>query len=559
MKKRRALVLDPDCSAGIETVQSLGRRGCIVDTATFHREDERGRSRYIRRQFDLTQAGEQAGRHLASLWEGYDLVVATTDVALRVMLGRDVPAEMYMQAVLPDREDLQRALDKEAVWTLARKLLINVPDSSLVSVNSRIPERFPVVLKPVFSKTTAGGEVRSHNVAIVRDEAEWRVALEMRFKGIPVQQQEYVCGKGVGVEMLFEKGKPRWAFVHERVHEVPLTGGGSSYRVSRPLRDDLVRSAESLLSALKWHGVAMVEYKERPSGECYVMEINPRLWGSLALSVRCGVDFPFGMLCLAEGVDPGPQPQYRVGYFARNVYRDIEWFKLNRKANHADPLLLTRPATKAVLEWFRPLAGKEAWDFFQWSDPVPIMGEWKRIVLEHLVKIWRKCGDRVHRIYLEHVEQPVTISRLKRRKATKLLFLCYGNICRSPLAAAIAAKRFPKLKVSSAGFYPMEDRPAPDFVLTAAQRMELNLDEHRSRRVDAKMIEEADIIAIMDIRNYKHLKSEFPTAMKKTVFLGMLHKASRLEIHDPYDHPESMPETAVEIAEGIEGMRELVK
>jgi predicted ATP-grasp superfamily ATP-dependent carboligase len=48
-----------------------------------------------------------------------------------------------------------------------------------------------------------------------------------------------------------------------------------------------------LLAELKWQGVAMVEWKIDPrTGTAMLMEINPRFWGSLELSVRSGVDFP---------------------------------------------------------------------------------------------------------------------------------------------------------------------------------------------------------------------------------------------------------------------------
>jgi len=78
--------------------------------------------------------------------------------------------------------------------------------------------------------------------------------------------------------MLFEHGTPRWAFLHERVHELPLTGGGSSYRVSLGLKDDLVKISTSLLSALEWHGVAMV------ADACHALgaRLGDRPVGSLA-------------------------------------------------------------------------------------------------------------------------------------------------------------------------------------------------------------------------------------------------------------------------------------
>ena len=386
--RMKVLVLDADSSAGLETVQSLGRQGCIVDTVELRREYMRRKSRFIRRQITLSLATDGVTRALVDLYqaEGYDLVVPTTEVSLLELLSPKIPEAMYQRAALAPRESLHTALNKQTVWSLAQSIGVRVPFSEVVSSSSAPPETFPVVLKPVVSKTNTSGVVRDYSVTIARDLDQWRAALGSIDSGIPVQQQPYIAGKGVGVEMLFEHGEPRWAFVHERLHELPLTGGGSSYRVSLGLEGALVRDATLLLSALRWHGVAMVEVKVTPGGEAYLVEINPRLWGSLALSIDCGVDFPAGLLCLATRQPVSTQPRYRIGYFARNVSRDLEWFKANLQADHANPLLLTRPILRSALEWLRPLAGKESWDFFCWSDLAVILGEWTTIARE----LWRR-------------------------------------------------------------------------------------------------------------------------------------------------------------------------
>jgi protein-tyrosine-phosphatase/predicted ATP-grasp superfamily ATP-dependent carboligase len=459
---------------------------------------------------------------------------------------------MYDRAVLPPRSSVQTALDKQAVWDLARRVGARVPSGDLVSEESAPPVDFPVVLKPALSKSTASGVVQEFHVTIARDLTQWQTALASTDQGVPIQQQQYIAGKGLGVEMLFEHGTPRWAFLHERVHELPLTGGGSSYRVSLGLRDDLVESATLLLSALAWHGVAMVEFKVTPSGEAYLMEINPRLWGSLALAIDCGVNFPVGLLCLSVGRPLPPQPKYRTGYYTRNLYRDVEWFKKNLKADHSDPLLLTRPIVSSVLEWFRPLAGKESWDFFCWTDLGVIFGELKTLVQEHGRRVIGAVKRRSRRMYLRHIQQPRILRKVKGRQIGKVLVLCHGNICRSPLAAALAAKRFPNVSFSSAGFYSINERPSPGFVVAAAKQLGVRVDEHRSKCVDAKTIDEAQLVLIMDMRNYEFLKRDFPDALAKTLFLGMLLPNPQLEIKDPYDDPESMPAVASKMSRAVE-------
>ncbi|MGA3079775.1 MAG: ATP-grasp domain-containing protein [Terracidiphilus sp.] len=557
----KVLVLDADSAAGLETIQSLGESGCAIHVASLGPEPFRFRSRFIRNQVNLSSPEDAGIQNLVTLFraENYDLVVPATDVSLLAMLSPQIPDDMYQRAVLAPRESIQTALNKQETWSLARRLGVPVPASEMVSSSSPPPSAFPVVLKPVFSKMRSDGVVREFSVTIARDFTQWNTALTSTYLDIPVQQQQYIAGRGVGVEMLFERGTPRWAFFHERIHELPLTGGGSSYRVSLGFRDDLMQSATELLSALKWHGVAMVEFKVTSSGAAYLMEINPRLWGSLALAIDCGVNFPAGLLCLATGQPLSPQPKYRIGYFTRNIYRDVEWFKANLKADHSDPLLLTKPIILSAFEWFRPLAGKESWDFFDWADLGIVLGELKALVLEHWRRVLKSIGLRSLRLYLRHIQQPQRLRRLRGQRIDKVLILCYGNICRSPLAAALAGKRLPSVAFSSAGFHPAIGRPCPDFVIAAADKLRVSLTEYRSSCIDAKMIDEAQLVLIMDILNYKLLKTHFPHALERTLFLGMLLPKPQLEIRDPYGAPATMPEIASKLDGAVERMGKLLR
>ena len=98
------------------------------------------------------------------------------------------------------------------------------------------------------------------------------------------------------------------------------------------------------------------------------MEINPRLWGSLALAIDAGVDFPLGLWHLACGTEPPPQPHYRTGFYTRDVNMDFDWLVSNLRADHGDKLLLTKSRLFAIVELLRPLAGRESWDHFDRHD-----------------------------------------------------------------------------------------------------------------------------------------------------------------------------------------------
>jgi predicted ATP-grasp superfamily ATP-dependent carboligase len=104
--------------------------------------------------------------------------------------------------------------------------------------------------------------------------------------------QEYVRGPGHGFFALFENGAPIATFLHERVKEYPPTGGPSAVAKSY-ISEDLMNHGLKLMGALRWHGPVMVEFiKDSATGEFKLIEINPKLWGSINLTMAAGVNIP---------------------------------------------------------------------------------------------------------------------------------------------------------------------------------------------------------------------------------------------------------------------------
>jgi predicted ATP-grasp superfamily ATP-dependent carboligase len=125
------------------------------------------------------------------------------------------------------------------------------------------------------------------------------------------QIEECVDGDGCGCSSFFWHGQPIASFCHRRLREKTQTGGTSTYRESIE-NEALVAYSNKLLTEIGWHGFAMVEYKMHPeTGKIWFIEVNPRLWGSLHLSVASGFEFPYlAWLCAEEG------PEAAIAYHA---------------------------------------------------------------------------------------------------------------------------------------------------------------------------------------------------------------------------------------------------
>ena len=88
-----------------------------------------------------------------------------------------------------------------------------------------------------------------------------------------------------------------------------------------------------------------------------------------------------------------------------------------------------------------------------------------------------------------------------RPESFRLLFVCSGNTCRSPLAHVLAERELGALgwrvEVRSAGVNALSGTPASSGSLDAAARHGLDLSRHKSREVDPALIDWADLIRVM--------------------------------------------------------------
>jgi protein-tyrosine-phosphatase/predicted ATP-grasp superfamily ATP-dependent carboligase len=538
MSEITVLVLDGHSRAALETMQSLGRTGAQIDLAAGTKDCLAMHSRYAARK--LKQPSQIAEFHrwlrAQDAKRNYTLIVPATEASLLALRQLDENDPLRLKAVIPGNAALETALDKEKTWQLSHQLGVPSPTGVLISSVAEIGhvEQFPVVLKPTHSKVTIAGELRTLAVAVVKNEAERQEQLKRWLPFTPVQQQQYVFGRGVGAEFLFDRGKKVWHFTHERVHEYPLTGGASSYRRSIAPPANMLRDAEKLLTALNWHGVAMVEFKMDANGRYWLMEINPRFWGSLALSIDTGVNFPLGLLQIARGQKPSAQPQYKTHYYTRDLRTDVDWLKSNLRANPQDPLLHTRSRSFSFIELLRPLTGRESWDHFDWRDPGITARAVGLAVADQVRPIFRKVKNKFtqQRMSGRHLSllQRVAVAGGVR----KIVFLCYGNICRSPLAAKLAEQRLSGVAIDSAGFHATTGRRSPEKMLRIGSSLGIDLSDHRSARATRDLLLSADLVIVMDLENLDRLQKEFPEARSRSTLLGLFGNPPVLTIADPY-------------------------
>lgn len=393
------LVTDAGLGSAVSVIRSLGRKGMRVVAADSERHSAGFRSRFadvaLRYPSPRVDPEGMVDRLLDVVRsERVDLVVPVTDDTILPLAAARDRFERVTKVALPPDASWETARDKEATLELARRLAVPVPRTVLVETAADARREaaqlgWPVVLKPQASRVQAGEDkgIEAFSVAYAGGFA--RLDARMRtFEGrCPVLLQEYFSGEAHGVELLLDRGRPLLAFQHRRLREVPITGGASSFRESVALDPLLYDYSLRLLGELEWTGLAMVEFKLTRDGP-RLMEINGRIWGSLPLAVKSGVDFPGGLAALyldGRPVDGDrPDPSYRLGVRSRHLELETVWVASVLLRRRRYPFLAIPPRREALAVALRLLDPSDGYDILDREDPAPGVAEIRKIVAKAL-------------------------------------------------------------------------------------------------------------------------------------------------------------------------------
>ncbi len=500
--------------------------------------------------------------------ENVDSVLPTGDGAMVLANAvRDEVPKTYIGC--PPPEIVETVLDKERTLESARRCGIRVPETWAVAdpqaaaalLGGKLP--YPLVSKPRVRKGAS-----SFKVKYLRSAEEALGDLQSNpTHWDDIILQEYIEGVGVGIGTFIDRGDPVFLFQHRRLKELPYSGGVSVTAVSEQPDKRLAEAAVALLRDLSWQGVAMVEFRYDPESRDFaLMEVNGRYWGSIFLTPHAGIDVPYYEWQLAHDQVPNPPGRYRYGVAARWLSGDIE-----RLLNlWADPHQgLERPhrgieTLQFFLDFLRPVRSS----LWSWRDPVPALDELRftiayrlkalvKGVAYHLlpsairdrIRFYRGLGKRRGRIHLRRrvLQAAGRAPRLEKLGATarkRVLFICLGNIMRSPFAAHLLRKHVDDSgqdhEVQSSGLWRgLESKPpraSPDQVIAAAGTFGLDLSAHRSQPTTRDLLDWADVVFVMDFSNEATLLERFPDVGPKVLLLGQFGRpaGASIEIQDPY-------------------------
>ncbi|MGH1362022.1 MAG: hypothetical protein ACRBF0_00605 [Calditrichia bacterium] len=557
----KVLVLGVDERAALAVIRSLGRRDITVHQGSDFAGSVCQYSKYNSKVIEFPKAAQDPDAWVERLieilsTEQYDLVIPTADNYLVPMARNRAKLEPLAKLAIPEDRGFEYTYDKGKTFELAESLGVPCPRSVEISSTENLDEvlkefTFPIIVKPVSSKVWQKSQRFQMDVSLVKDREALEAKLNRQLSICPALLQTFHTGVGVGQYFLMQEGRMIAGFQHQRVHE-PLKGGGSSYRKSRKLDEELKVHSLNMLSELKWTGVAMVEYKQDlKTGATILIEINGRFWGSLPLALQAGVDFPyylFEMLVnkkLPDNFVEGKGVPYKENVYCRNFAKDFDWLKENIRADKSDPYSLTVPMPTVLAEARHWFMGRDHFDTLQLDDMKPGIKHVSRYIKGN----FQGAGEKLHKLALKFkYGKNLPVIWMRKRKLKQLLhknadvnFICKGNICRSPFAEFYLKKRFEEngmnsIRITSVGTLQKQNRQSPEFAIEAAASFDVDMRSHRSKIITQNDIDSYGLLFVMDTELYDKVLEEFPNAKEKLFFLGEMADGypKVIDIIDPY-------------------------
>ncbi|WP_213280421.1 ATP-grasp domain-containing protein [Chryseobacterium indologenes] len=223
-------------------------------------------------------------------------------------------SEKYRElCLIPTKESLEIALNKDKMLILNSLSDVNYPECKLFSNLEELR---------LYSRDK-NCVVKSSNESLAKfDPLYVKLGSESEFEkidkylsgGVKLLMQEQVSGVGRGFFCIAKEGKIISYYMHQRIREIPITGGSSTAAKSI-FCEKMFNISKQIIEYLNWSGPLMIEYKyDETKQQYYLIELNPKFWGSLDLSYAVGLNFGKTLIeAYSNKVEEQIEKKYEVG------------------------------------------------------------------------------------------------------------------------------------------------------------------------------------------------------------------------------------------------------
>ncbi len=298
--------------------------------------------------------------------------------------------ERHIDVVVPQLETLKSVHDRKRLADAAERAGVSIPETKLLSDvqdwggEQIVKSRYNVLTDEYLEDFELEDSKIAKSVEhISAGESPDTAALVEDMSHEPIVQ-EYVEGSDEYVfGALYDHGEAVGTFQHRQIRGDSYTGSGGVYRESVDV-PALEEAGRAILDELEWHGLACIEYiEDAETGEFSIVEINPRMWQSLACATRSGADFPYWYVLQAGNRPELIDPEYEVGVGTHYLFGELE--HLVSVAREDSPFVERPSLAGRTGEITRSCVSTPNFDYLHLDDPGPIVRQ-LRSELEGAVK-----------------------------------------------------------------------------------------------------------------------------------------------------------------------------
>lgn len=390
---------------GLTAVRCLGREGITVRGFDIAAKRVAFRSRYCRGGVcpdPLHQPDELVRFLRGQVRDGSQQVVLlpTSDLFfLFLSRHRARLADKFLMN-LPAEDVAESVVNKRSLYKLAAANRTAFPKSFFPSTYEealaiRSTLRYPAFIKPYWGhewRRHFGGRHKGFKVQS-SDEflARFREVLE---SGHSALVQSYVTSADDNLFSLSlyigQRGEVLGAFPRRQVRQYPPNSGTVSLAISER-NAELVANGTRFCRSIGYRGIAGLEYKrDREDNEYKLLDFNPRLMLSDALTAYCGINLPLLQYLDLTGQKPAPRREYVEGVTWLESIADFRAFKQYHQSGEL-----------GFKQWWNSIRRARVFALFAWDDPLPFLVARKfglsyGRILEYVIKdvLHRKFASR---------------------------------------------------------------------------------------------------------------------------------------------------------------------
>ncbi|WP_294556577.1 ATP-grasp domain-containing protein [uncultured Bacteroides sp.] len=310
--------------------KALREMGCEVTTYNGSKLDPGYASKYPHRKLlAYCDAYDPEGTYQAIKSElekyKYDIVIPMNDDVAIILSSHKKELEKLTTIHVEDWETFQMASDKLNTMLVCMEYGLPCPLSFTDKKDylaNKDKVKFPVVVKPRTGCAAVGFYVAQDKADLIGyyDRAEQKYGKMLIQEYITQDGLQYKC------EMFIDRnGEMKGACVFSKVRWYPINGGSSTLNetVDRP---DIVADCQKLLQEIGWKGYADIDLiEDTRDGKVKIMEINPRITGSVKICFEAGVNF--AKMIVDDYLGKRVEPQFEVKHkYLRYIHTDVLWF-----------------------------------------------------------------------------------------------------------------------------------------------------------------------------------------------------------------------------------------